>query len=154
MAARPVESGACRSVEPEVSMRVLSAAKGEVTALGFAPDRPALVAVYERSGVFVWNLASAEPPVGFGEHTFFRPRPLTFSPDGQHVLQTAHDGHIAIDLTTGKVTRFGPRTSGSLSAFARTPDGGRLVIAQGPYYTPKLSGWRVVGGAWVEDWSV
>lgn len=135
-------------------MRVLSAAKGEVVAVGFVPGRAAVVAAYESAGVFVWDLSSAEPPVGFGRHEYFRPRSLTFAPDGRYLVQSNSTGRVAVNLVSGKRTPIPPAGTSSLSEFAQTPDGTRLVMAHGPYYTPRLSGWHHSGKAWAEDWVI
>ena len=78
-------------------MRVFSAAKGEVVAVGFVPGRAAVVAAYESAGVYVWDLSSSDPPVGFGRHEYFRPRSLTFSADGRHLVQSNSTGRVAVD---------------------------------------------------------
>src|SRR5262245_2582198 len=94
------------------SMRVLSAAKGEeVVALGFAPGRAAVVAAYSGGGIFLWDLASADPPRGYRENLYRSDseRTLTFTPDGLALLEEGTENSIPnrIDLETGKETPLG-----------------------------------------------
>jgi WD40 repeat protein len=133
-------------------MQVLTLAKGEVVALGFTPGWPALVAAVVPAGAFVCSLSSAEPPFAISL-SYFRPTSLTFSPDGMQLIKSESSGRVAVDLADGKQTPLGPGSSISLSNFAQSADGSRLVLIHGPFYTPRLSGWRM-DGSWVEDWFV
>jgi WD40 repeat protein len=135
-------------------MRLLSAGKGEVVSLGFAPGRSVLVAVSEKSGTHVWDLATAERPVVFGKYEYQRQRPLAFSPDGRYLFRHGPAGRVAVDLANGTTAPAEPVADSPLSDFAQTPDGERIVFLHTPYYTPRLVGWRrAADGRWVDDWS-
>ncbi len=132
-------------------MRVLSVGKGDVLAIGFVPNSAALVVSHAKAGLQVWDLTSAEPPRTLTS-TFTRS--LTFSADGRQVIKAESNGRIGINLEDRKQIPLGPNAStpSSLSDFAQTPDGTRLLLVHGPYHAPRFSGWRHTTAGWVEDW--
>lgn len=135
-------------------MRVLSAAKGEVIALGFVPGRAALASAQEGNGIFVWDLASATVPPAIPTYSYLYPRALTFSPDGLQVVQRGDRCLVAVDLATGNRTDLEPGGTESIGDFCQSADGLRRVIAYGSTWTQKkLTSWRLSGAGWVEDWS-
>jgi DNA-binding beta-propeller fold protein YncE len=134
-------------------MRVLSAGKGEVVALGFAPGRPALVAAGPLVGPLAWDLSADAPARRCSPHSYFRPHALAFTPAGGLVLP-AGVGLVATDPATGDAARVGPSGVRPVTDFALTPDGGRLVTVHGGWADRELAGWRPAGAGWERDWSV
>ncbi len=136
-------------------MRVLSAGKGEVVALGFAPGRALLVAAYEREGVFVWDLATDAAAVSCGPPEYFRPRTIVFSPDGERFFRTA-GRRYSFNIDTGQRTPVGPVASGSIFDSTQSQDGDRVLMLHGTWSAPKLSAWHRSGDSeagWTEDWT-
>lgn len=130
-------------------MRVLNAGKCEVMAIGFAPGRPVLVASCVPGGVRAWDLSADGPPVELGR----RLRSITFTPDGDALLRPDVPRIVAVDLATGQSRPFAPEAAGG--ELALSPDGTRLVLAHGTaWYFQTLSGWRLGGGGWSEQWTL
>ena len=108
-------------------MRVLTAGKGEVIALGFAPERSWLVASQAPGGMHAWDLAAADLLGSVRKVNETCPRSFCFTPDGEKLLLAQSTHRTAVDLETGASAPIGPgagsRPTGSMLSSGRSTAG-------------------------------
>ncbi|MBA4063825.1 MAG: hypothetical protein C0501_08960 [Isosphaera sp.] len=132
-------------------MRVLSAGKREVVAVGFAPGGAALVGLYDWDGAFVWDPGSADPPRRCLPAGHFYPRALVFTPAGG-LVRPAGPRLVAVDPATGDRSPLGPVADRSpVNDFALAD--GRVVLQAGSWHAPSLSAWHPAGDGWRPGWA-
>ncbi|MCB9610680.1 MAG: WD40 repeat domain-containing protein [Polyangiaceae bacterium] len=91
----------------------------------FSPDGERILTVDSRRLVRVWPADGSSDPVVFPEDDVFGRMIAVFSPDGNRVALTSHDG-VRIWSVTGRDEPVVLRTGGESIAFS--PDGNRVAI--------------------------
>jgi len=136
-------------------MRVLTAAKDEIVAMGFAPGGSLLAVGHQRHGLFLWDLGSDTPPIRCDSPGYIRPQVLTYSSDGQRLYLFA-GRRFAVNLATGRSVPAGPEATHRVFDCATSTDGTRVVMIHGAWSAPKITAWAFAGpdDCWDELWTV